>query len=290
MENTLKIESIQTNNQQGSTTITGQWTGATKNTPDHSVMNIDMTVKDAGQIIAHWTPQKSVEGGQGKVSANVQWDGPPFDPKYETLSGKANLNLEKGRLLEVNSSGAKLLDVLSLQSLFRFATLDLKGSLGNIVTKGTPFNTINGNFDINNGVAQTQQFNMNLDQANVVMSGQINIPKQSQDLRITIFPTIDATAGSLAAFAINPIVGLGALIGQYLLTSQINRGLQSDYLIQGSWDDPEVIPLDQKGQPIDSNTLNTIRSKNLLIEQNKPGANGAPNPTSTPTQKNIPTR
>jgi len=30
VDNTLKIESIQTNNQQGSTTITGQWTGATK--------------------------------------------------------------------------------------------------------------------------------------------------------------------------------------------------------------------------------------------------------------------
>ncbi|WP_353432091.1 YhdP family protein [Polynucleobacter sp. MWH-UH23A] len=278
VDNVLKIDSIQTNNPQGNSTISGQWTGATKNIPDHSTLNIDMAIKDAGQIIAHWTPQKSVEGGQGKVSANVQWDGPPFDPKYETLVGKASLNLEKGRLLEVNSSGAKLLDVLSLQSLFRFATLDLKGSLGNIVTKGTPFNTINGNFDINNGIAQTQQFNMNLDQANMVMSGQINIPKQTQDLRITIFPTIDATAGSLAAFAINPIVGLGALVGQYLLTSQINRGLQSDYLIQGSWDDPEVIPLDQKGQPIDSNTLKTIRSKNLLIEQNKPSANGTTNP------------
>jgi uncharacterized protein (TIGR02099 family) len=278
-DNVLKIDSIQTNNPQGISTISGQWTGASKNTPDHSILNIDMAIKDAGQIIAHWTPQKSVEGGQGKVSANVQWDGSPFDPKYETLAGKASLNLEKGRLLEVNSSGAKLLDVLSLQSLFRFATLDLKGSLGNIVTKGTPFNTINGNFDINNGVAQTQQFNMNLDQANVVMSGQINFPKQTQDLRITIFPTIDATAGSLAAFAINPIVGLGALVGQYLLTSQINRGLQSDYLIQGSWDDPEVIPLDQKGQPVDSNTLNTIRSKNLLIEQNKPGTNNTASPT-----------
>jgi uncharacterized protein YhdP len=290
VDNVLKIDSIQTNNPQGNSTISGQWTGAAKNTPDHSTLNIDMAIKDAGQIIAHWTPQKSVEGGQGKVSANVQWDGPPFDPKYETLVGKASLNLEKGRLLEVNSSGAKLLDVLSLQSLFRFATFDLKGSLGNIVTKGTPFNTINGNFDINNGIAQTQQFNMNLDQANMVMSGQINIPNQTQDLRITIFPTIDATAGSLAAFAINPIVGLGALVGQYLLTSQINRGLQSDYLIQGSWDDPEVIPLDQKGQPIDSNTLNTIRSKNLLIEQNKPSANGADNATSIPVQTNSPTK
>ena len=290
VDNVLKIDSIQTNNPQGSSTISGQWTGATKNTPDHSAFNIDMAIKDAGQIIAHWTPQKSIEGGQGKVSANAQWDGVPFDPKYETLVGKVSLNLEKGRLLEVNTSGAKLLDVLSLQSLFRFATLDLKGSLGNIVTKGTPFNSISSNFDINNGIAQTQQFNMNLDQANVVMSGQINIPKQTQDLRITIFPTIDATAGSLAAFAINPIVGLGALVGQYLLTSQINRSLQSDYLIQGSWDDPEVIPLDQKGQPVDSNTLNTIRSKNLLIEQNKPSANSAAGSTPTPTQKNTSTK
>ena len=110
------------------------------------------------------------------------------------------------------------------------------------------------------------------------MTGQINISKQSQDLRVTIFPTIDATAGSLAAFAINPIVGLGVLVGQYLITNEINRNLQSDYLVQGSWDKPEVIPLDQKGQPIDAKTLNTIRSKNLLKEQSKPSTNSTPTP------------
>jgi uncharacterized protein YhdP len=165
----------------------------------------------------------------------------------------------------------------------KFATLDLQGSLGNIVTKGTPFNTITSNFDINQGIAQTKQFNMNLDQARVAMTGQINVFKQTQDLRITIFPTIDATAGSLAAFAINPIVGLSALIGQYLVTSQINRGMQSDYLVQGSWDNPEVIPLDQKGQPLDAKTLNTIRSKELLKEQDKPSLQNTPNIPSKST-------
>jgi uncharacterized protein YhdP len=287
-DNTLKIDSIQTNNPQGSTTITGQWNGAPKNGVDHTSLNIDMNVKDAGQLIAHWTTQKSIENGQGKVSGSIEWDGSPFNAKFETLSGKANINLEKGRFLEVNSSGAKLLDVLSLQSLFRFATLDLKGSLGNIVTKGTPFNSISSNFEISNGIAQAQEFNMNLDQARVAMSGQINIPKQTQDLRITIFPTIDATAGSLAAFAINPIVGLGALVGQYLLTSQINRGLQSDYLVQGSWEDPEIIPLDQKGQPIDPKTLGTIRSKELLKEQSKPDMNNAPSPAPQNNSGNSP--
>ena len=287
-DNVLKIDSIQANNPQGATSVSGQWRGGTKNSVEHSVLNISMDVKDAGQIIAHWTPQKSIEGGQGKVSANVEWDGSPYNPQYQTLNGKASLNLEKGRLMEVNTSDAKILDVLSLQSLFRFATLDLKGSLGNIVTKGTPFNSITSNFEISNGVAQTQQFNMNLDQARVAMNGQINIPKQTQDLRITIFPTIDATAGSLAAFAINPIVGLGALVGQYLLTSQINRSLQSDYLVQGSWEDPEVIPLNQQGQPIDSKILDSIRSKELLKEQSKPSLNNAPSPAPQNNSGSIP--
>jgi uncharacterized protein (TIGR02099 family) len=283
-DHTLKIDSIQSDNPQGSSQMNGQWNGSTKNEAEHSTLNIDMDVKDAGQIIAHWTSQKSIEGGHGKVSANVEWDGSPFNPQYETLSGKASLNLEKGRLLEVNTSGAKILDVLSLQSLFKFATLDIQGGLGNIVTKGTPFNSITSNFDISNGVAQAKQFNMNLDQARVAMAGQINLSKQTQDLRITIFPTIDATAGSLAAFAINPIVGLGALVGQYLLTSQINRSFQSDYLVQGSWDNPEVIPLDQKGQPIDTQTFDSIRKKELLMEQSKPSSNSTPNNSGSDTQ------
>jgi hypothetical protein len=115
------------------------------------------------------------------------------------------------------------------------------------------------------------------------MIGQINLAKQTQDLRVTIFPTIDATGGSLAAFAINPLIGLGALLGQYLITSQINRNFQSDYLIQGSWTDPEIIPLDPKGQPINPKTLDTIRSKELLREQSKPLPNNSSNTPNNPS-------
>ncbi len=204
------------------------------------------------------------------MDPNLTWSSPLFSPDFDTLSGTAKLDLAQGRLLEVNSDGAKLLDVLSLQSLFRFATLDLKGSLGNLASQGTAFTSISSEFEVSQGIAQAKQFSMILDQARVAMSGQINIPQETQDLRITIFPTIDATGGSLAAFLINPIVGLGAVVGQYLITNQINRTMQSDYLVQGSWNNPEVIPLDQKGQPLDANTMSNIRTKNLLKEQSKP--------------------
>jgi uncharacterized protein YhdP len=284
----LKLESLQINNPQGSSTMKGQWTARTSNSVDQSSFTADINIKDAGQIISHWSNSKSVEGGEGKLTANLTWSGPIFTPIYDSLAGNVSINLAKGRLLEVNTDGAKLLDVLSLQSLLRFATLDLKGSLGNLATKGTPFNTITSNFEIAQGIAQTKEFTMALDQARVAMTGQVNIPKETQDLRITIFPTIDATAGSLAAFAINPIIGLGAVLGQYLITNQINRTMQTDYLIQGSWENPEVIPLDQKGQPLDAKTLETIRTRNLLKEQTKPSSpNSAP--TSPPVKQNIST-
>jgi hypothetical protein len=73
------------------------------------------------------------------------------------------------------------------------------------------------------------------------------------------------------------------------MTSQINRNLQSDYLVQGSWDNPEVIPLDQKGQPIDAKTLNTIRSKDLLKEQTKP-ANPNSGPQNNPSTSGSPSK
>ena len=285
----VKLESMQINNPQGNSTIKGQWQARTPNNPELSSFTADVNIKDAGQIIAHWSNSKSVEGGEGKLNASLSWSGSPFSPAYDSLAGNVSLDLAKGRLLEVNTDGAKLLDVLSLQSLFRFATFDLKGSLGNLAIKGTPFNSIASNFEITQGIAQTKQFNMILDQARVAMTGQINIAKETQDLRITIFPTIDATAGSLAAFAINPIIGLGAVLGQYLITNQINRTMQTDYLVQGSWENPEVVPLDQKGQPLDAKTLETIRTKNLLKEQTKPGPpNSAP--ANPPTNQNNATQ
>ena len=285
--NLYKIENLQISNPQGNSVITGQWMGGTQDGKDRSSMDIDMDIKDVGIIVSRLSNPKAVEGGKGKVTGKLEWVGSPFAPQLETLAGKVNFDLENGRLLEVDTEAAKLLNVLSLQSLFKFATLDIQGSVGNLVSRGTAFNSIVSKFDIRDGIARATQFTMELNQARVVMSGIINIPEETQDLRITIFPTLDATAGSLAAFAINPIVGLGAVIGQYLLTNQINRAMQSDYLVQGSWSNPEILPLDQRGQPLDPNVLDNIRKKGLLKEQVKPRAT-TPSSSSSPISSPAP--
>ena len=285
--NLYKIDTLQINNPQGNAIITGQWTSGTQDGNDRSSMDIDLNIRDIGIIISRLSNPKAIEGGKGKVTGKLEWVGSPFEPQLETLAGKVNFDLENGRLLEVDSDTAKLLNVLSLQSLFKFATLDIQGSVGNLISRGTAFNSIVSKFDIRDGVARATQFTMELNQARVAMSGIINIPKETQDLRITIFPTLDATAGSLAAFAINPIVGLSVVVGQYLLTNQINRAMQSDYLVQGSWSNPEILPLDQTGQPLDHNVLDNIRTKGLLKEQTKPRAT-SPSSSNSPIAPPVP--
>ena len=274
--NRITIESLKINNPSSSSTVTGEWTSDAQGNNERVIIDTTSQIKDLGAVVSYWGSPKAVEGGRGIISAKLDWSGPPYDPSFDTLAGNVKLNLENGRLLQVDSGFAKIIGVFSLQSLLKFASFDLQGSLGNVVTSGTNFNTLSADFVLRNGVARTQNFTMQLNQARVATSGLVNIPKQTQDLRITIFPTIDATAGALALFAVNPIIGASALIGQYLVSNQLNRTLQTDYLVQGSWDKPDVIPLDQNGQPLDPKVLETIRSRNLLREQKMPPA---PTPT-----------
>ena len=274
--NALVINKLQVANPQDTTVVHGTWHGSDQTKPERTEFDINMAIVDLGPIAARWGNPKSIEGGEGKVTGKFAWTGSPIQPQLTTLTGNVNVALEKGRLLKVDTTAAKLFSVLSLQSLLRFATLDLQGSLGTVVSQGTAFKTITGQFAVNSGIAKTDNFLLQLDQARVAITGLIDAPKETQDLRITVFPSIDATSGALAVFAINPIAGLGALIGQYLVTNQINKAMQSDYLIQGSWADPEIIPLNQQGQPLDPNVLKSIRTKELLKEQAKPGSPSAP--------------
>jgi uncharacterized protein YhdP len=279
--NRITIESLKINNPSSSSSVTGEWTSDAQGNNERVIIDTTSQIKDLGAVVTYWGNPKAVEGGKGTISAKLDWSGPPYDPSFDTLAGNVKINLENGRLLQVDSGFAKIIGVFSLQSLLKFATFDLQGSLGNVVTSGTSFNALSGDFVLRNGVARTQNFTMQLNQARVATSGLVNIPKQTQDLRITIFPTIDATAGALALFAVNPIIGASALIGQYLISNQLNRTLQTDYLVQGSWDKPDVIPLDQNGQPLDPKVLETIRSRNLLREQKMPPTPTKPAPSTS---------
>ena len=266
------IDSFTVSNPEAKVSITGKWFDVAQAGNEHTSLDVESDVSNLGVIISRWGNPNQIEGGAGKLTAKLDWQGSPFEPQWSSIAGQLDIDFSSGRLLEVDTGAVQLLNVLSLQSLLKFASFNETTTAGNLTSKGTAFNRITSSFNIRNGVARTNQFNMELNQAQVFMSGLISIPNQTQDLRVTIFPTLDATTGALALVAINPIAGLAALVGQYLLTNRINKAMQTDYLIQGSWQTPEIIPLNQQGQPLDPSIMDSIRKRNLLREQQEPAA------------------
>jgi len=55
-----------------------------------------------------------------------------------------------------------------------------------------------------------------------------------------VFPTVSAGAGVVAATIINPLIGLGALVGDFVLSQSLEHAFVLDYAITGSWAKPHV--------------------------------------------------
>jgi uncharacterized protein YhdP len=64
------------------------------------------------------------------------------------------------------------------------------------------------------------------------------------DMQADVKPIFDLSGTAVATgFVVNPFVGIGALIGQFLLRNPIEKALTARYTVTGPWDDPKLEPL-----------------------------------------------
>jgi uncharacterized protein YhdP len=60
---------------------------------------------------------------------------------------------------------------------------------------------------------------------------------------VLVVPEINAGTASLAYAVINPLVGLGTFLGQWLLRGPLAEAATREFQITGTWADPQVKPL-----------------------------------------------
>lgn len=277
-QETWNLDNLKIKNPNGELNAKGIWKMPNASDPGQTNLTVDINSPQLGKLLTSLGNAKVIEDGQGKLEGNISWQGAPYAFDKKTLSGDLAFTATKGTLLQVDPGAAKLLGLLSFQSLFKLATFNIGGGLGDAVSEGTYFEKISATANLRRGIARTEDFEMLSNLAKINMRGRANLNDETQDLRVTVYPKISLASTSLAAFYfVSPIVGLSTLVGQFLISSSMNKILQADYLIQGSWQDPEVIPLDQNGKPLNKETLDKIRRKSLLENPTKPTAPIAPN-------------
>jgi len=199
-------------------------------------LDFRLDVSDSGSLLARLGQGQVLRGGKGRLSGKVNWIGAPFAIDYKSLGGELAIALEAGQFLQAEPGVARLLGVLSLQSLPRRLLLDFR----DVFNEGFAFDAITGDAVIERGVASTRNLRTRGVQAVVLMEGSADLERETQDLRVWIVPEINAGAASLAYAVINPAIGLGSFIAQWMLRRPLTEAGTREFHVTGSWADPKV--------------------------------------------------
>ena len=236
-------------------TATGNWVAINAQTPvagprvqrpaaerRRTVMNFKLDIADSGLLLKRFGMADVVRRGKGKMEGSVAWAGSPLGLDYPSMSGQFNVNIESGQFLKADPGLAKLLGVLSLQSLPRRLSLDFR----DVFSEGFAFDFVRGDVGISQGVASTNNLQMKGVNAAVLMEGSADIARETQDLKVVVIPEINAGTASLIATVINPAIGLGTFLAQYFLRRPLMEAATQEFHIDGSWADPKITKVEKK--------------------------------------------
>ena len=207
-----------------------------------TVMNFKLDIADSGELLKRFGMVDVIRRGKGKMEGQVAWLGSPLSLDYPSMSGQFNVNMEGGQFLKADPGIAKLLGVLSLQSLPRRLTLDFR----DVFSEGFAFDFVRGDITINQGLAATNNLQMKGVNAAVLMEGSADIARETQNIKVVVVPEIDAGTASLIATVINPAIGLGTFLAQYFLRRPLIQANTQEFQIDGSWTDPKITKVERK--------------------------------------------
>ncbi|MDE2159430.1 MAG: hypothetical protein KGJ30_10965, partial [Burkholderiales bacterium] len=216
----------------------GRWVAGAGGALDAGRAELDfkLALADSGATLAFMGMPKTIEGGQGEITGRLAWPGPLWSPELPRLSGQLHLAIAEGQFLKADPGAARLLSILSLQTLPRRLMLDFR----DVFDAGFAFDDIGGDVAIAAGVATAHDLRMRGAQAAVLIDGSADLVGHTQDLHVAVIPEINAGAASLAYAAVNPVLGLGTFLAQWLLRKPLMRAATREFHISGSWADPKT--------------------------------------------------
>jgi uncharacterized protein (TIGR02099 family) len=235
-----QIQRVLLANDDGNLSAQGWWraVGHTQQT----TLDAELNIVDAGRYLARFGLPGAVTGAASKIKGQVNWAGGPQAFDYPTLTGNFSIQSGPGQFIKVDPGAGKLLGVLSLQSLARRLALDFRDLVG----EGFAFDEVTGDVRIQNGVMKSDNLSIIGPAARVAISGEADIARETQQLKVRVQPTLSATLSTGAALLMiaNPLigaaVGAGSWLAQKVFQDPFEQIFSFEYAISGSWSNPRV--------------------------------------------------
>ena len=213
-----------------------QWTYDPRSKEHVSVINLDINGKQFGQTVQNLGLGESIRDGEVKLSGQVGWAGELLDVDWSSTMGELNFRLEDGVLRNVEPGAGRFVGLLSLNALPKRLFLDF----GDVVREGTEFKRIKGKFIIDGEKMTTDDAIMEALSAKVKIRGSTNLRKRTYDQSMFIIPKVGDTLPVIGSLAAGSSVGWGLLLLQKIFKKPLEKSVEIEYKVTGSWDEPRL--------------------------------------------------
>jgi uncharacterized protein (TIGR02099 family) len=246
IDNGLQIQKLTIDEGKTHVATTGRWQHAVDH--DQTTISGNVHSEDIGSTLKAWGITSSVVDGVGNAAFALSWPAAPADFSLEKVNGNFSNAFTRGRIINISGSSeaemgfGRILNLFSLQTLPRRLSLDFS----DLVQKGFSFDTMKGNFTIENGNAVTQDATIEGSIAKIDIKGRIGLGAKDYNLAMTVIPSVTSSLPLAATLVGGPIAGAATWLGSKVLSGVVNKITQHTYHITGTWDNPEVAKGDEK--------------------------------------------
>jgi uncharacterized protein (TIGR02099 family) len=204
-----------------------------------NMTSFDFSLKGSkfGETMAALGLGDAIGRGEIEFDSHLAWPNSLLNFDWESLTGNANFILNDGVLKDVDPGSARLIGLLSLNALPR----RLLFGFSDVLANGMEFDKISGSYAIVGENIITNDTHMDSPSAKVLVVGTTGLRSQVYDQKMFITPKVRQTLPVIGGIVAGSGVGWGLLLLQKIFKTVIDRTVEIEYTIKGTWDDPKIV-------------------------------------------------
>ncbi|MEM6580295.1 MAG: AsmA-like C-terminal region-containing protein [Pseudomonadota bacterium] len=212
----------------------------------------------------------------GALQLNLSWPGGPQDFSMAAGAGSLVVDIGSGNFPEVSGGTSGALRVVSILNLTEIVQ---RLSLTHMFDSGVPFDTVNGEMFLQNGVIEVPKMNVEGGGSSFQFSGASDIASRTLSGELVVTLPVASNLPWVAALTAGLPVAAGVYVLSKVFESQVNRLSSAVYTAGGTWDDPEV----SFDRVFDDTAVSAVMPRDPTVSgtiQNLPEASGSQSPPS----------
>ena len=243
IDNGLESERLEAKDASFEFVGSGRWV-ADDSDPRGSRTTVEATLSssDVETTLQRLDFAQGISGESLGIRFDMSWSGGPRGDFLDVLDGQVTLKLENGQLEEVEPGAGRMLGLVSFVALPRRLSLDFR----DVFNRGFRYDTIEGSFDVVNGVASTCDMSLEGPAAIVGMVGRVDLANKQYEQGAVVSAQVGNTLPIVGAVVGGPPGAAAMLIFSQIFKKPLQEVGQVFYGISGAWEDPEIDPVSSR--------------------------------------------